>query len=112
MMTNDSRPRRASWIPMPIPAKPAPTMRTSTAFAPPPSRTGGNLVVAGGALLKRSAELPRDPLDVAEGPDEPGLRSPLRPEAAVEQQPAELVGTTAQQVNRGVKAELGPGRLD
>src|SRR6202000_2618457 len=90
-MTNDSRPRRASWMPMPIPAKPAPTIRTSTAVTPRPSRTGGDLAVRGGALLQRPAELPRHPRDVAEGQHEPGLGSRVRREAAVEQQPAEVV---------------------
>src|ERR1700758_108368 len=112
MMTNDSRPRRASWMPMPIPAKPAPTIRTSTAVTPPASRTGQDLVVPGGALPERPAELPRDPRDVVEGKDEPGLGSRVRREAAVEQQPAEVVGAAAQQVDRCVEAELRPGRLD
>src|SRR5690348_15227251 len=112
MMTNESRPRRASWMPMPMPAKPAPTIRTSTTVTPWLSGTGDDLAVRGGALPERPAELPRDPRDVAEGQDEPGLRSRVRREAAVEQQPAEVVGPAAQQVSRCVKAELGPGRLD
>src|ERR1700689_5051533 len=112
MMTKDSRPRRASWMPMPIPAKPAPTIRTSTDVTPEPSDTGDDLAVSGGALADRAADLPGDPLDVVAAEDEPGLRSRPGREAAVEEQAAEVVGAAAGQVNRRVEAELGPGRLD
>src|ERR1700691_3742697 len=104
MMTNDSLPRRASWMPMPMPAKPAPTIRTSTAVTPRASLTGQNLAVRCGALPERPAELPRDPRDVVEPQDEPGLGASVRRQAAVEQQPAEVAGAAAQQVDRCVKA--------
>src|ERR1700722_16679482 len=99
MMTKDSRPRRASWMPMPIPAKPAPTIRTSTAVTPGPSDTGHNLLVSGGALPDRPAKLPRDPLDVDEGQHEAGLGPRLGRQTAVEQQAAEVVGAAAEQAN-------------
>src|SRR5215469_6765377 len=85
MMTNDSRPRRASWMPMPMPAKPAPTIRTSTGVMPRASLTRQDLVVPGGALPERPAELPRDPGHFVEAQDEPGLGARVRREAPVEQ---------------------------
>ena len=97
---------------MPIPAKPAPTIRTSTAVAPRPSRTGNDLAVPGGALLQRPASSRATRATSSRVRHEPGLRARVRREAAVEQQPAEVVGAAAQQVNRRVEAELGPGRLD
>src|ERR1700722_19178116 len=112
MMTKDSRPRRASWMPMPIPAKPAPTISTSTAVTPRPSDTGNDLAVAGGALPERPAEFPCHPLNVVEGQHEAGLGSRVRRQTAVEEQSAKVVGAAAQQVNRRVKTKLGPGRLD
>src|ERR1700735_4586492 len=112
MMPKASLPRRASWIPMPIPAKPAPTIRMSTAVTPDPSDTGGDLAVSGGALPDRPAELTADPLNVVAGEDEPRLRPRFGRETAVEEQPAEIVGAAAEQGNRRVEAELGPGRLD
>src|ERR1700704_1945321 len=99
MMTNDSLLRRASWMPMPTPAKPAPTIRTSTAVTSPGSRTGEDLAVPGGALPERPAELTCDPRYVVGGQREPGFGPRVRREAAVKQQPAEVVGAAAQQVN-------------
>src|ERR1700722_5923293 len=112
MMTKDSLPRRASWMPMPIPAKPAPTISTSTAVTPRPSDTGNDLAVAGGALPERPAEFPCDPLNLVEGQHEAGLGPRVRRQPAVEDQAAKVVGAAAQQVNRRVKTKLGPGRLD
>src|ERR1700722_7338130 len=112
MMTKDSRPRRASWIPMPIPAKPAPTISTSTDVTPRSSDTGDDLSVAGGALPQRPAELPGDPLDVVERQHQARLRPRVRRQTAVEEQAAEVVGAAAEQVDRRVEAELGPSRLD
>src|ERR1700722_4284496 len=112
MMTKDSLPRRASWMPMPIPAKPAPTISTSTAVTPRPSDTGNDLAVAGGALPERPAEFPCDPLNVVEGQHKAGLGPRVRRQPAVEEQAAKVVGAAAQQVNRRVKTKLGPGRLD
>src|ERR1700722_12690421 len=112
MMTKDSLPRRASWMRMPIPAQPAPTISTSTAVPPRPSDTGDDLAVAGGALPERPVEFPCDPLNVVEGQHEAGLGPRVRRQTAVEEQAAKVVGAAAQQVNRRVETELGPGRLD
>src|SRR5487761_516489 len=99
MMTNESLLRRASWMPMPIPAKPAPTIRTSTAVTSPGSRTGEDLAVPGGALMERPSELPCDPRYVVEGQHEPGLGPRVRRKTAVKQQPAEVDGAGPKKVN-------------
>src|SRR3984957_20396937 len=112
MITNDSRPRRASLMPMPIPAKPAPTIRTSTAVTPARSDTGADLAVPGGALPERPAEFACDPVNVIEGQHEARFCPRVRRQTAVEEQPAKVVGTAAEQVDRRVETELRPGRLD